>query len=92
MGVDDGGEGLDIGEVAERLDAAGGGAGADGDQRLRLAAHLPDALGVMRRGDRPLDQRQVVGPLDDGARRLGEVGDLDRAGDREQLVLAIEQA
>ena len=53
--------------------------------------HLADALGIVRGGDRSLDQREIVGPVRDGARRFGEIGDLDRAGERQQLVLAIEQ-
>jgi hypothetical protein len=50
------------GEVAQRLDAAGGGAGADHDELAGLLADLADALGVVRGGDRALDQRDVVGP------------------------------
>ena len=55
------------------------------------AAHLLDPLGVVRGRDRALDEREVVRPLDDAARRLAEVGELDRARDREQLVLEVEQ-
>ena len=40
-----------------------------------------DPLGVVRRGDRALDEREVVGTADGRARGLEEVGDLDRAGD-----------
>ncbi len=43
-----------------------------------LRADLLDALGVVRRGDRALDQRDVVGALDGRARGLEEVGDLER--------------
>ena len=42
-------------------------------------------------GDRALDEREVVRALRRGAGRLEEVGDLDLAGQREQLVLAVEQ-
>ncbi len=45
-GVDDGAVLLDVAEVAQGLDAAGGGAGSDRDQNLRLLAHILDALGV----------------------------------------------
>ena len=79
-GVDDRGEVLDVGEVAQRLDPAGGRAGADRDQRPRAAAHLLDALGVVGGGDRALDDRDVVGALDGRAAGLEEVGDLP--GDR----------
>ena len=46
---------------------------------------------VVGGGHRPLDQREVVGPLDDRAGGLREVGDLDLPGQVEQLVLAVEQ-
>ena len=39
---------LDVGEVAQRLDAAGGGARADRDQRPRAGADLADPLRVVR--------------------------------------------
>ena len=48
-------------------------------------------LGVLGGRDRALDEREVVRPFDDAARRLEEVGDLDLAGEREQLVLAVEE-
>ena len=89
--VDDREELLDVGEVAQRLDPPGRGAGADRDQRPRRAPHPPDAVGVGRRADRPLHQRQVVRPGGARAARLEEVGDLDLAGELEQLVLAVEQ-
>ena len=90
MGVDRAGECLDIGEVAQRLDAARGGAGADRDQGLRLGPDLADPLGIMRGGDRPLDQRDVIGPVGHRAGRFEKLRDVERAGDCQQLVLAIE--
>jgi hypothetical protein len=81
-----------VAEVAQRLDPAGGRARADRDQRLGLRTDLADPLGVVRRRDRALDQRQVERPGCGVRRRLGEVRDVDRAGDRQQLVLAVEQA
>ena len=90
-GVDEAGEVLDVGEVAQRLDPARGRAGADRDERLRHAAHLLDPLRVVRRRHRAFHDREVVRPLHLGAGRLGEGGDLHLAGDREQLVLAVEQ-
>ena len=44
VGVDDGAELLDVGEVAQRLDAAAGGARPDGDQAVRGGADLLDPL------------------------------------------------
>ena len=62
-------------------------------RRVECAADVLDPFGVVRRGDRAFDQREVVGALRRRALgRLGEIGDLDRAGDGEQLVLAVEQA
>ena len=90
-GVNSGDELVDTGKIAQCLDAAGGGASADGDQCLRLAADPVDALGVMGGGDRALDQGDVVGSLGGGAGGLQEVGDLDAAGERQQFVLAIQQ-
>ena len=49
VGVDDRGELGDVGAVAQRLDAAGGGARTDRHQQSRLAPDLDDALGVVRR-------------------------------------------
>ena len=92
VGVDDRAELLDVGPVAQRLDAAAGGAGADGDHELGHLADLVDPLDVLRRGDRALDERDVVRALDHGAGGLGEVGDVDGLGDAQQLVLAVEQA
>ncbi len=90
-GVDDAQELFDVAEVAQRLDAAGGGAGADGDQEAGLAPHLLDALDVLGGGDRALDQGHVVGAGHRGAGRLEEVGDLQLLGHGEQLVLAVQQ-
>ena len=39
----------------------------------------------------PSTSDRSYGPVDRRARRLEEVGDLDLAGEREQLVLAVEQ-
>ena len=61
-------------------------------KQLRRAADMVDALGVVRRGDRAFDQRQVVAAFHDRARRLREIGDVHRAGESQQLVLAVEQA
>ena len=91
VGVDDRAELGDVGEVAQRLDAAGGGAGADRDHPARHLADLLDPLELVGGGDRALDQRHVVRALHHRPGGLGEVGDLDRAGEWDQLVLAVEQ-
>jgi len=46
-------------KFAQRLDPAGGRAGADRDQRARLLAHLVDALGIVQVRDASLDDRDV---------------------------------
>ena len=89
--VDGRDEVVDVGEILQRLDPAGGGAGADRDEPLREGAHLLDPLRVVRVRHRALDERKVVRPLDAGDAGLEEVGDVDLAGEREQLVLAVEQ-
>ena len=77
--------------VAERLHAAARRAGADRDHDVGLAPDLPDLILLLRRRDRPLDERDVVGTGFDVARRLGEVHDLDRAGELEQRPLGVEE-
>ncbi len=79
-------------EIAERLDAARGRARTDGDEDPRLCPELTDPLGVVRRGDGPLDERDIVRTPEDRTRGLGEVHEADGLGEEEQLVLAIEQA
>ena len=59
--------------------------------RRDIAADPLDPLDVLRCGHRALDQRHVVRALDDRSGGLREVGDLDLAGQREQLVLAVQQ-
>ncbi len=90
-GVDDAQELLDVTEVAQGLDPPGRGARPDRDQVTGLATDLQNAFHVVRRGDRALDERDVVGPLHGRARRLEEVGDLELVGHRQQFVLAVEQ-
>jgi hypothetical protein len=79
-------------EVPQRLDAAGGRARPDRDEQRDCARISLDALGVVLGGDRPLDERHVVGSRDHRRGRLREVRDPTRSGDGQQLVLAVEQA
>jgi hypothetical protein len=53
---------------------------------------IPDPFGVGRGGNRALHQGQIVRPLDVGAGGLDKFGDLNFSGQRQQLVLAVEQA
>ena len=89
--VDERDEVVDAGVVAQCLDAACCRACPDRDQAPRNASHLLDPLAVFFGRDRSLHQREVVGTADGRAGGLGEVGDLDLAGQRQKLVLAIEQ-
>ncbi len=89
-GIDRGGEGAHIGEIAQSLDTAGRRAGTDRDELFRGAPDGLDALPIMRCRDRAFDQRQVVGTADLAAPCLGEVRDFDSVGQGQQFVLAIE--
>src|SRR4029078_3282864 len=90
-GVDERDPLADVREVRPRLAAARGRAGADRYEQPRLGPYLLDALEVVRRRDRALHEGDVVRPIALAARRLGEVRDLDALGDREELVLAVEE-
>src|SRR5215471_12618949 len=81
----------DVGEVTQRLNAAGGGTRADGDQRPGLSPDPLDPFRILPRSHRALDQRHIVGAFGVRAGRLGEVGDLNLRGEREQFVLTVEQ-
>ena len=62
VGVDAGAERVVVAPVAERLDPAGGGARADGDELAGLLPQLDDPLEVRRLRDRALDEEDVVRP------------------------------
>ena len=47
--------------------------------------------GVVRRGDGAFHQRHVIRPAHNAPRGFREVGDLDRTGDSEQFILAVQQ-
>src|SRR5271170_5739991 len=89
--VDGGNELRDVLEIAQRLNSAGGRAGADRNKRPGLASDLQYAPGVLGCGDRAFHQRYIVGPFDRGAGSLDEPGDLDTFGKGQELVFAIEQ-
>ena len=91
VGIDDRAVFGDVGEVAQRLDAATRRAGTDRDQPAGHAAYLVDPLGIGVGGYRALDERDIVGALDDRAGGLWEVGDLHFPRQWDELVLAVEQ-
>ena len=82
---------LDVAPVAQCLNAPGGGTGTERDEIPAVAANFPDALGILGRGDRTLNQRDVIGPLDHLRPRLEEVVNVDSPGDLQKLSLRIEQ-
>ena len=75
----------------QRLNPASRGACTDGHERLRHAADLTDSLGVVRRRNRALDERQIVRAANPCARRLQKLRDLDRARHGEQFVFAVQE-
>ena len=89
--VDDPGERIDVVEVPQGLNAARGGASANRHEVLGIAADVLNSFDVCSGGDRALNEREVVGAGYPRAACFDEVGDLDPAGDRQQLVLAIQQ-
>ena len=66
------------GVITQALDAAAGGAGPDRHQEARRRPHHLGPLGVLARGHRAFDQRNVVGPCHHGTRDLEEIGNLHR--------------
>ena len=91
-GVDDRDELVDVGEVAQRLDAARRRAGADRDELPRRRG--APAGSARRRAavvTEPSTSDRSYGPSTVALRRLEEIGDLDLARERQQLVLAVEQ-
>src|SRR5208337_2543291 len=82
----------DVLEIPQGLDAAGGGARADGDQELGRAANRVNALFVVRRSDGAFHKRNIVRAFDDGAGSFGEIGDFDGADNGKEFVLAVQQA
>jgi hypothetical protein len=77
--------------VAQRLDAAGGRAGADRHQELRRGAQLDDPRDVLGRADRALDEQHVVGTRRAAGLGLGKVDDVEALAEPEQFVLEVEQ-
>ena len=69
-------ERFDVGPVAQGLNPAGRGAGADREQGLRLLSHEPNAMRVLFCGDRPFNQREIVRAWVHGAGGFWEIGNL----------------
>ncbi len=80
-----------LGKVAQGLDAAGGGAGAQGDQVFALGAHFLDPFGFVGRGDRAFDDADVVRAGFDGPGGFQEIGNVHRRGQVEQFIFQVEQ-
>src|SRR5690349_18095554 len=90
-GVDAGTPRRLVGRVAQRLDAAGGRAGPDGDERPCSGAERHDLGGLLLGAHGALDEEDVVGAVRAGRPRLGELDDVEAAEDREQLVLEVQE-
>ena len=59
-GIDRADEFVDVGPISQGLDTAGGGAGADRDEKPALPANLANSPCIGSRGDRAFDQCDVV--------------------------------
>ncbi len=57
-----------------------------------LAPDTVNALGIVGRGDGAFYQRKVIRAFDHRARGFWKIGNLHRVSDREQFILAIQQA
>lgn len=90
-GVDGASVLVDIGEVVQRLDAAGGRAGPDRHQAAGGVADRTDPFGIAGCGDRAFDEREIVGPRAHGAGGFQEVRDLHLPGEGQEFVLAVEE-
>jgi len=90
--IDDGQEFVDVLPVAQGLNPPCGGARPDGHHCLRHLSYAHDPLRVVRRGDGALHQREVIRPIDLAAGGLGEIGDLDGAGNLQEVVLGVEES
>src|ERR1035441_884517 len=77
--------------VAQGLDAAGGGTGPNGDQRLRLPPNLLDAFGIVVGGNRSFHQCDVIRPLAHGTGGLGKIRNVKGAGYAQQFIFRVEQ-
>ncbi len=78
--------------VAERLQTAGGGAGANGDHKTAVLTHPPDALELMRSGDAALDKGDVYLRLRIEKTRLGKVDDVDQTVELQQRLTGVEKS
>ena len=88
--VDGGGPRPVLGPVADGLDAAGRRAGTDGHQGGRLAAQAEQLLELLLGADRALDEQDVERAGRAARGRLGKLDDVEPLGDREELVLEVE--
>src|SRR5208337_4402825 len=91
MGVDCLNEIVNVLEVAQGLDAAGAGAGAEGHQVFGVPAYLFNEFGIVGGGDGAVHQGQVVGALAHGPGGLDEKGQFHLVGDGQQLVFAVQE-
>ena len=80
-----------VGVVAQRLNAAGRGAGANGDQHAAVGTDLLDAFEVIRRRHAAFDEGNVHFGIRIERPGFGEMHQIDPFGQREQILAEIEQ-
>ena len=78
-------------QVAQRLQAARGGAGADGDQETAVGAHTLDALEFVGRGDAAFDEGDVHLGLRIHRAGLGEMRDIHQPAERQQVFAQVQE-
>src|SRR5207248_3050012 len=81
-----------VAEVAERLNSSRGGTGASRDENTALAPDGANPGRVMRRGNRALDEPDIVGAAQHFGGRFREKGNFDGPGEREEFVFEVEDA
>src|SRR3989344_322603 len=90
-GVNRGDPFLAVGEIAQRLHAAGRGAGTDGDEKFAVVTDALDALDVLRRGNAPLDEGNIRRHLGLDRSGFGEMYDVHQLRERQQVFAQIQK-
>ena len=88
--VINGAERVVVGPVAERLDPSCGGTGPDGDEHPALFSYFAYPFNVVRCCDASFDKADVIGPFEYSPAGLGEIGYVNRAGDKQQLIFRVQ--
>src|SRR3989338_1626926 len=78
-------------KVSKRLNSTGRGASTDRDDKSREATYFFNAFSVMSGRNRAFDQSHIVGTGLDGTRGFGKIGNLNFSGNRQKLILAVQE-